>query len=63
MFARPPTFAAARGRLVWARIHPAFLVDAVRYYVDRSDRREQIGTSAEHERLVSDLGVPTSVRG
>jgi hypothetical protein len=38
-------------------VHPWFIADAIRFYVDHPDRRAAIGTSAEHERLLSDLGV------
>lgn len=45
--------------LAYARVHPLFLADAIRYYVDRPDRRDDIGTWAGYERLLADLGVVT----
>lgn len=43
--------------LSYARVHPWFLADAIRSYVDQPNRRDAVGTRAEHERLLADLGV------
>ncbi|MBV1853313.1 hypothetical protein [Catellatospora tritici] len=38
-------------------VHPWFLADAVRWYVDHPEDRAAIGTQAEHDRLVAALGA------
>lgn len=40
---------------VYFNIHPWFLADAIRWYVEHPEHREAIGTQAEHDRLVSTL--------
>jgi hypothetical protein len=39
------------------RIDPAFLAAVINFYVINQGRRAQIGTLAEHERLLTDIGV------
>lgn len=39
-------------------VHPQFLADAVRYYVDQPARRETIGSLDGYARLRADLGLP-----
>ena len=46
-----------RMALVYARVHPWFLTDAIRFYADHPDRRDAIGTRTEYERLLADLGA------
>jgi hypothetical protein len=48
---------APRVFLTYGRIHPWLLVDAIRHYADHPERRPAIGTRAEHERLLAELGV------
>jgi hypothetical protein len=43
--------------LNFIRVHPWFLADAIRYYVDHPDRRSEIGTPAGYDRLVTALGA------
>jgi hypothetical protein len=38
------------------RVHPGFLADAIRFYVDHPERRSAIGAAAEYERLLTELG-------
>ncbi|MCX4385488.1 PH domain-containing protein [Micromonospora peucetia] len=42
---------APRLVLAWLRVHPWFLADAIRYYVDHSDERDAIGEPEGYERL------------
>jgi hypothetical protein len=51
------TWHMPRMSLTYARVHPWFLGDAIRFYADHPERREAIGTPAEHERLLADLGA------
>jgi hypothetical protein len=44
--------------LYYVRVHPWFLADAIRYYVERPERRAAVGTPAEYERLLTAFGVP-----
>jgi hypothetical protein len=44
-----------RAALASVRVHPWFLADGIRFYVDHAERRAGIGTQAEYERLLADL--------
>jgi hypothetical protein len=48
--------------VMYTRVHPWFLADAIRYYVEHPDRRAGIGTVAEYHRLRVDLGVTDEPR-
>jgi hypothetical protein len=46
-----------RIQVVLQQIDPFFLAAAIRFYVQNPDRRAQIGTLAEHEHQLADLGL------
>lgn len=48
---------AMRLALNYIRVHPWFLADAIRYYVDHPDGRTEIGTPAGYDRLMTALGA------
>lgn len=41
-------------------VHQSFVADVIRYYVEHPEQRAEIGTAAEHDRLLSALGVPAA---
>jgi hypothetical protein len=43
--------------LTHLRVRPRFLADAIRFYAGHPERRDAIGTRAEYERLLPELGV------
>lgn len=43
--------------LVWADVDPAFIADAITFYVDHPAERDAIGTHEGHERLLAHLGA------
>jgi hypothetical protein len=44
--------------LAYLRVHPWVLADAIWFYAGHPERRDAIGSRAEYERLVPELGVP-----
>jgi hypothetical protein len=42
--------------VMWLRVEPSFLADAVHFYAQHPERQASIGTRAEHDRLAIDLG-------
>lgn len=40
------------------QVHSWFLADAIQFYVDHPGRRGAVGTRAEYERLLTELGAP-----
>ncbi|GIF75608.1 hypothetical protein [Asanoa siamensis] len=43
--------------LRWIDVNPLFLTDVIRYYVDHPEHRAAIGTTEEHDRLTTSLGL------
>ncbi|MBV1854940.1 hypothetical protein [Catellatospora tritici] len=42
-------------------VHPVLLADAIRWYAEHPEHRAAIGTAAEHDRLLADLGAAQPV--
>ncbi|MFF5071386.1 hypothetical protein ACFY2R_09315 [Micromonospora olivasterospora] len=54
----PWPFPGLSVELGWVRMHPWFLADVLRYYVERPEERPGIGTADGYRRLRRTLGLP-----